>query len=147
MDETQRQKLASLLAKEHVGVLITQGEDWPSGTMQAFAEDQRLHLIFIMGVTSEKFQNLLKHPRATVLVDTRDTGKVETFDITRALIQGIAHEVPRDSAEWESLKAVFLKKNPFEAPFFGMDGLRMIRVRSRRIAYTGADRHMFKIEL
>jgi hypothetical protein len=26
--------------------------------------------------------------------------------------------------EWEKLKAIFLKKNPFEEPFFKMDGLR-----------------------
>jgi hypothetical protein len=44
------------------------------------------------------------------------------------------------------MKAVFIAKNPFEAPFFGMEGLRMIRVRPERVAYTGADRHMFKIE-
>ncbi len=146
MDETQRQKLASLLAREHVAVLITQGEDWPSGTMQAFAQDERLDLIFIMGVTSDKFQNLLKHPRASVLVDTRDVGKVETFEITRALIQGIAHEVPRDSAQWESLKAIFLKKNPFEAPFFRGDALRMVRIEPKRFSYADGVKEHFKAE-
>ncbi len=146
MDETQRQKLASLLAREHVAVLITQGEDWPSGTMQGFAENERLDLVFIMAVTAEKFQNLLKRPRATVLVDTRDTGKVETFDVTRALIQGIAHEVPRDGQEWESLKAVFLKKNPFEAPFFKGDALRMIRIEPKRFSYADGVKEHFKAE-
>ncbi len=146
MDDTQRQKLAALLAREHVAVLITQGEDWPGGSMQAFAEDQRLHLIFILGVNSEKFQSLLKHPRATVLVDTRDVGKVETFDITRALIQGIAHEVPRNSEEWESLKAVFLKKNPFEAPFFKGDALRMIRIEPKRFSYADALKEHFRTD-
>lgn len=146
MDETQRQKLASLLAKEQVAVLITHGEDWPSAAMQAFAENERLDLIFIMGVNSDKFQSLLKHPKTTVLVDTRDTGKVETFDITRALIQGTAHEVPRDSAEWESLKAIFLKKNPFEAPFFRGDALRMIRIEPKRFSYADGVKEHFKAE-
>lgn len=147
MDDTQRHKLASLLAREHVAVLITQGEDWPSGTMQAFAENERLNLVFIMGVNSEKFQSLLKHPRASVLVDTRDTGKVETFDITRALIQGIAHEVPRDSEEWESLKAVFLRKNPFEAPFFKGDALRMIRIEPKRFSYADGIKEHFRTDI
>ena len=38
MDESQRQKLAELFAQEHVAVIITQGEEWPTATLQAFAE-------------------------------------------------------------------------------------------------------------
>jgi hypothetical protein len=60
-----------------------------------FAETPELEILFIMGGNAEKFQNLKKHPEATVLVDTRDIGKVEAFDITRAWIQGLASEVTR----------------------------------------------------
>ena len=31
----QKHKLADLFAKEHVAVLITHGDPWPTGTMQA----------------------------------------------------------------------------------------------------------------
>ena len=53
MDESQRQKLAELFAQEHVAVIITQGEDWPTATLQAFAETPDLDLLFIMGDTAE----------------------------------------------------------------------------------------------
>ena len=43
-------------------------------------------------------------------------GKLATFEIERASVQGEAVEAPRETAEWEKLKALFLKKNPFEAP-------------------------------
>ena len=52
-----------------------------------------------------------------MIVDTRDVGDVTKFrQITRAVMQGIASEVPK-GAEWDGLKECFLKKNPFEAPF------------------------------
>lgn len=146
MEETQRQKLAELFAQEHVAVIVTQGEEWPTATLQAFAETPELDLLFIMGDTAEKFQNLLRRPKVTVIVDTRDEGDVSKFQISRSVVQGIAGEVAK-GVEWDSLKGIFLKKNPFEAPFFANPALRMVRVQSKRISYTGADRLGFKIEL
>lgn len=70
--------------------------------------------------SSPKFHNILKRPNVTLHMDTRDTGDVRTFQLARAAIEGGAREVPRSSTEWETLKAVFLKKNPFEEPFFPM---------------------------
>ena len=80
-------------------------------------------------------------------LDAREKGKVETFEISRVLIQGVASEIARDGAEWEPLKEIFLKKSPFEAPFFKYPTLRMMRVRPKRLSYAGADRFAFKAEL
>ena len=146
MDQSQKQKLAELFAQEHVAVIVTQGDEWPTATLQAFAETSDLDLLFIMGDTAEKFQNLLKRPKVTVIVDTRDVGDVAKFQISRSVVQGIASEVPK-GAEWDALKDLFLKKNPFEAPFFGKPALRLVRIKPRRISFAGADRQGFKIEL
>ena len=146
MEDSQKERLAGLLAEVQVAILVTQGEQWPTATMQAFAETPEFDLLFIMNDATEKFQNLLKHPYVTVFLDAREKGKVETFEISRVLIQGIASEIARDSAEWEAMKEVFLKKSPFEAPFFKYPTLRMMRVQPKRLSYAGADRVMFKLE-
>jgi general stress protein 26 len=143
----QKEKLSTLFAQEQVAVLITQGEQWPTGTMQAFAETPDLDLLFIMRFSSEKFENLVKHPKVTVLIDTRDVGKVASFEIARASVQGEASEVPRETSEWEKMKALFLKKNAFEAPFFGNDTLRMVQVKPKRISYANGIKDTFWIEL
>jgi putative intracellular protease/amidase len=147
VDTEQKQKLAALLAQEHVAVIVTQGGEWPTASLQAFAETDVPDLLFIMGGEADKFQNLLRNPNMTVLVDNRDVGNVTTFQVARASIQGIAQEVARNGPEWEPLKAIFLKKNPFEAPFFGSEKLRMVRVKIKRISYAGAARDVFKAEL
>jgi hypothetical protein len=143
MDESQRQKLVELFAQEHVAAIVTQGEEWPTITLQAFAETPELDLLFIMGDTAEKYQNLLRRPNVTVLIDTRDVGDINKFQISRSVVQGIAGEVAKGT-EWDSLKELFLKKNPFEAPFFGNPALRLVRIKPERISYTGADMQGFK---
>src|SRR5215510_3409565 len=145
MYESQKRQLAELFAQEHVAVIVTQGEEWPTATLQAFAETSEFDLLFIMADTAEKFQNLLRRPKVTVIVDTRDVGDVNTFQIGRSVVQGIAREVEK-GGEWESLKDTFLRKNPFEAPFFGNPALRMVRIKPQRISYTGPDRQGFKLE-
>ena len=146
LDATQKEKLAALMAQEHVAVLVTLGHRWPTANMQAFAETPELEILFIMNGDAEKFQNLTKHPEATVLVDTRDVGKAETFDITRAWIQGLASEVPKGGPNWERFKVIFLKKNPFEEVFFKDDGLRMIRIKPQRVSYAKGLGEGFKAE-
>jgi hypothetical protein len=56
---------------------MTQGEQWPTGTVPAFAQTEELDLLFN--------QNLMKRPQATVMVDTdtRDLGTVATFENTQ----------------------------------------------------------------
>ncbi len=146
MEAAQKDRIAALLAEVQVAILVTQGDQWPTATMQAFAETPEFDLLFIMNDATEKFQNLLKHPHVTLFLDAREKGKVETFEISRVLIQGIASEIARDTPEWDAMKAVFLKKSPFEAPFFKYPTLRMMRVRPKRLSYAGADRVTFKAE-
>ncbi len=145
MEAAQKEKLGALLTQEQTAVLVTQGEKWPTANLQAFAATPDLEILFIMNQATEKFQNLLKRPEVTVLVDTRDTGKVATFEIARAWMQGVAAEIPR-GAEFDSLKAFFLKKNPFEQPFFEHDTLRMIRIRPMRVSYAYGLRESFKVD-
>ena len=145
MDESQKQKLIDLFASQHVAIIITQGARWATATMQAFAETPEFDLIFIMG-DSEKFQNLIKNPNVTVIVDARDQGDIPTFRVNRATVFGIATEIPR-GPEWDAMQTLFVRKDPFERPFFDNAALKMIRVKPKRISFTGADYKNFKVEL
>jgi hypothetical protein len=58
----------------------------------------------------------------------------------------VARDVKRDSEEWNSLKEIFLKKNPFEHPFFNAPTLRMMRLKGSRVSYAGHGVDTFKAE-
>ncbi|MGH7838684.1 MAG: hypothetical protein ACREQC_12805, partial [Candidatus Binataceae bacterium] len=64
----QKKKLFDLYARQHVAVLITQGDQWTTGTMQAFAETEALDFIFIMVASAEKYANARTRPNVTVMV-------------------------------------------------------------------------------
>jgi nitroimidazol reductase NimA-like FMN-containing flavoprotein (pyridoxamine 5'-phosphate oxidase superfamily) len=147
MTPEQRQKLTDLLAHQHVLVVATQGEQWPTATMQAFAETPNLDIVLIMLESSVKFQNLSKKPQVTLLVDNRDKGDVQTLQVARAAIQGVAREIPKHSPEWDTLKTIFLTKNPFEEPFFQYEALRMVCVSPRRVSYANGVSDAFTVEL
>lgn len=145
MDDSQKKKLLDLFGSQHVAVFSTQGREWPTATMQAFAETSELELLFIMG-DSDKYRNLIERPGVTVQIDDRDRGDIPTFRVNRATIYGTASEIPRGD-QWNALKDHFIRKNPFEERFFANEALRMIRVTPRRISFAGADYKNFKLEL
>ena len=145
MDDLQKQKLLDLFGSQHVAIISTQGREWPTATMQAFAETPELELLFIMG-ESDKYRNLRERPGVTVQIDDRDKGDIPTFRVNRATIYGTATEIPRGD-QWNALKDHFIQKNPFEERFFANDALKMIRVTPRRISFAGADYRNFKVEL
>jgi len=125
MDDGQRQKLLDLFGSQHVAIISTQGREWPTATMQAFAETPELDLLFIMG-DSDKYRNLTERPGVTVEIDDRDRGDIATFRVNRATIYGTAAEIPR-GVQWNLLREHFIRKNPFEERFFASDALKMIR--------------------
>jgi Pyridoxamine 5'-phosphate oxidase len=145
MDDSQKQKLLDLFGSQHVAIFSTQGREWPTATMQAFAETPELELLFIMG-DSDKYRNLIERPGVTVQIDDRDRGDIPTFRVNRATIYGTASEIPRGD-QWNALKDHFIRKNPFEERFFDNEALRIIRVTPRRISFAGADYKNFKLEL
>jgi nitroimidazol reductase NimA-like FMN-containing flavoprotein (pyridoxamine 5'-phosphate oxidase superfamily)/transcriptional regulator with XRE-family HTH domain len=147
MNEEQQRKIAALLAKEHVLVIATLGEEWPTATMQAFAETPKLDFVLIMLESAPKFQNLLKRPQVSLVIDDRDTGDVKTLRVTRVSVQGVAREVQKQSAEWKELQTLFLKKNPFEKPFFSYDALRMVCITPKKITYANGVAEHFTVEL
>ncbi|MGA2410347.1 MAG: pyridoxamine 5'-phosphate oxidase family protein [Candidatus Binataceae bacterium] len=146
MDATQRRKLTALLVQQHLAVLVTHGEEWPTATLQAFAETPDLGLLFIMIQSAEKFQNLRKRPKVTVLIDSRHNIDASALEIARASIQGVAEEVPLKSAAAEPLKSLFLAKNPFEAPYFGHPELTIVRIKPVRVSYAAAQGDNFKAD-
>jgi hypothetical protein len=136
MEPAQREKLTALLSQQHLAVIVTHGDEWPTATLQAFAETPELDLLFIMIDTAEKYLNLIKHPKVTVLIDSRHNLEVSNLDIVRTVIQGVAEEIPFASETAAPLKALFLKKNPFEEPYFGHPALRLVRIKPVRVSYT-----------
>lgn len=146
MEIEQKQKISSLLANEQMLVISTLGDVWPTATMQAFAETSTFDIVLIMLETAPKFQNILKRGNVSLVIDNRGKGDVKTFQVIRVSIQGVAREVQKGSKAWDGFRDLFLKKNPFEEPFFGYDTLRMVCVTPKSISYANGVAEHFTVE-
>jgi hypothetical protein len=117
LDATQKEKLAALLAQEHVAVLVTSGDRWPTGNMRAFAETPELEILFIMAGNAEKFQSLTKHAEPT------DWWRRATSARSRLLIS-LAYGFKGSRVRFRRLARMgeargdFPEEQSFEAPLF-----------------------------
>ncbi|MGH7905283.1 MAG: 4-hydroxyphenylacetate 3-hydroxylase N-terminal domain-containing protein [Candidatus Binataceae bacterium] len=146
MTEEQRKQIAEVMAAEHVAFISTLGEQSPTATVEAFAETPEFDIVMIMAADSDRFQNVSKRSNVSLLVMNR-YGDVSEFRIKRLSVRAAAREVRKDSDEWNQLKAIFLKKNPFEEPFFGNPALRMLRIKPKSLKYADALNPPFTVEL
>ena len=113
LDVTQKEELAALLAQEHVGVLVTPGDRWPTPNLQAFAETPELENPFHHGGNAEKFQNLTKQPGATVPGGQPQTS-AQGRDLLRYRARVMISSATREARqlrsgrpEWERFKGDF----------------------------------------
>ncbi len=134
MTDERKQQIAALMDQEHLLVLTTNGEEWPSVTLQAFAETPEFDVVLIMSESSERFQNIKRSPKVAYLIESR--GDIARFMVRRLSARGLAREVAKESPEWNQLKTIFLEKNRFEEPFFGNPALRMVRIAPKSMKYA-----------
>ena len=147
MDAEQKQKLTDLCTQQHVAVLTTQGEEWPTAPSASVRADRRTGFDPHHAGDAEKYHNLLARPQATVVVDNRDTGDVSPFRWHAQRYRASRGEVTRDSDEWNELQERFLAKNPFEEPFFGYDNPAHDAPDSQTVSYANGLADTFKVEL
>jgi len=145
MTEDEKSQIAALMAEEQVAVISTAGDQWPTATLEAFAETPEMDLIVIMGEKAERVANFAKRPHVTFLVANR-YGEVAKFQIKRLSGRGVAHEVASGSDEWNHLKKIFLAKNSFEEPFFGNPTLKMFRIKPKFMKYADGLQPPFTVE-
>lgn len=125
------------MAAENVAFISTIGDESPTATVEAFAETSDFDLIMILSGDSDRIKNVSKRPNVSFLVLNR-YGDVSSFKPKRLSAVGVARDIKKDSAEWNELKGIFLKKNPFEEPFFGNPALHMLRIKPETMKYVDA---------
>jgi hypothetical protein len=113
MDLPSKNLLSSLVRNSRVAALGTLHDGAPFVSMVLAAPDPKhtawfLHLSRLSGHT----QDLLKDPRASLMLAQADTGETDPQQLARLTLVGKAAELSDGSAEEDSAKAVYLAKFP-----------------------------------
>jgi nitroimidazol reductase NimA-like FMN-containing flavoprotein (pyridoxamine 5'-phosphate oxidase superfamily) len=129
-----------VLSAQGTGVLLTQGDDGPHGSIVAFVADEDLgRLAFVTPRSTSKATNIARHPRIAMMVDTRRGTPLDFDDAISVEAIGDAYEV--DGAERDEILERHLRRHPGLAPFAGapdiavvaIDVLRFVVVRRLRV--------------
>jgi len=105
------QPIESLLRSQHLGVLATQGDEYPYCTLVAYAISEDLReIIFATIRDTRKYRNIKKTPRVSLLIDSR-TNQVNDFrDVEALTAVGSAQEIS-DELKSGYLRG-YLEKHP-----------------------------------
>jgi general stress protein 26 len=130
----KKQALSSirqLLSDQYLGVLATQGQEYPYSTLVGFAATDDLKTLYFATIRdTRKYENIQRHPQVSMLIDSRHN-KIQDFKDAQALtVLGKARdEVGTDRPDGESL---YLQKHPYLREFLKNPNCAFMRLDVRK---------------
>jgi hypothetical protein len=116
--EVFEERLATLLASQAGGTLVTMDEDgFPYPTYVLFAATPKPDIIFASFRVMKHATNGLARPEAGFLVDARDYVKTDPDHFDRFVAQGLLEMPARDTPPFDEALAVLQEGNPESAKY------------------------------
>jgi len=122
------ESIESLLRSQHLGVVATQGNEYPYCTLVAYAISEDLReIIFATLRDTRKYRNIKKTPSVSLLIDSR-TNQVNDFKDVEALTAvGSAEEIS-DELKSGYLRG-YLEKHPSREGFVKAPDCALMKIR------------------
>jgi len=119
-------KIKALILRKDSCVLATTDGETPHCSLMAYVpDDSGERLFLITSSASRKYQNIRRHPRVSLLIDTRGERQ---YELTQALtVTGIC-DILRDTAEIARVKGAFVRQHPHLAGFIRKDEMAVVCV-------------------
>ncbi len=115
-DSPPADKIKELLLSQPFGVLSTKGEYPHTSLISFWSSEDFGRLVFITSRNTRKYRNLMKDPRAAIMVDDRTNNpSADLKQASSVMITGTVKEAT--ATESESLRELFLERNPDQLRF------------------------------
>lgn len=122
------ERIRALLDRELFGVLCTQGEGQPYGSLVALAVDDGLgRAVFVTGRATRKYRLLTACDHVALVVDDRDRHPGQLMTVEALTATGRAHEVA-DGGERRVWADLLLARHPALEPFVAAPSTALFRV-------------------
>ena len=123
--------IRELLSGQKLGVLATNGEDYPYTSLVGFAvTDDLKSLVFATMKRTRKYSNLRKRPNVTILVNSSRNSSDDFKDAASVTVLGLAHDVAGE--ELSKLRALYLAKFPFLEDFITDPECMLVKVEAKK---------------
>jgi len=119
-------KIKALILRKDSCVLATTNGDTPHCSLMAYVPDDTGERLFLItSSASRKYQNIRRHPRVSLLIDTRGEQQRE---FTQALTVTGTCDILQDTGEIAQVKATFVRQHPHLAGFIRKDEMAVMCV-------------------
>lgn len=123
----QHKLLTDLFESQKLAVLATESDGQPHNCLVAFAySDDLKNLVFATRRDTRKFQDVVKNPRVSVLIDNRSNGEEDFQQAIAVTARGAARELT--SQEQEQLSARYIARHPYLNSFIIDDNVAVLKI-------------------
>lgn len=132
----QAEQIRSLLSQQSFGVLCTQGQSQPYGSLIAYAfTDDLQQFFFTTPVTTRKYKLLSECPHVALVIDSRCQHRDDLTQVDAVTITGTASQI-HSGANFNRGIALLKNRHPYLVNFlesastalFRIDGVRYFHV-------------------
>jgi heme iron utilization protein len=129
MDAAAQEKLARLIAGQRVAALGTLRDASPFVSMIAFAPAPEFDGYFLLASRlAYHTQDFLRDPRVSLLIAETDHGTGDPQTLARLTIRGEVEVVPETHKDYDSIRALYLKRFPDAAFNFELGDFALYRI-------------------
>ncbi len=148
MNPADARSLDHLLRGSRWAALATQGTDGPLASMVAYAATPDLcTFILHLSALARHTANLLASPVASLVVGQPDVAVEDPQTLARVTLTGTVRPVPREAADYEELRGLYLRRLPTAEPLFGFADFTLFRLRPRQVHYVGGFARAYPMDL
>jgi hypothetical protein len=128
-------------AENKLGVWITRSELWPHSTVMAFLSSREDDIFVISHVGSFKSSIIHRDRRCCFAIDHRASFLFErAVDWNFTVLETEASLIPSGSPLFAAVQAEFVRKNPWEEPFFTNPKCELFHLKPLGILCAGGER-------
>lgn len=146
MDSESQLKLRQIIRSQRIAALGTLRDGAPLVSMILFAPaaDFASFYVHISGL-AQHTQDILKDPRVSLMIAETDRNDQDPQTIARLSIRGEAIAVPADTAEYDNVRAVYLKKFPGSAFNFELGDFSLYAIQPKSCRYVAGFAKTFNL--
>jgi len=124
------EKMKDIVKGNDLCVLATVSEGKPHCSLMSYISDEKGQEIYLIShKQTKKYVNLLKNPKVSLLIDTREEKKGQRRIDIKALTVSGEFQTIKDFGKKEFIRTKFLKRHPHLADFLNDPGAEIFSIR------------------
>jgi len=147
MDKPSEQLLAHLIRTQRTAALGTLRDGYPFVSMVLYLPALDFSTFYLhISRLAHHTQDLLKDPRASLMISQTDDGAQDPQALARVSILGTAHELGREEAGYQAVQSAYLAKYPQAATSLALADFSLFSIHVNQARFVAGFGKIFNLK-